>query len=96
MENAIRDRIRQRIIELNLSVRGASIAAGLGETTVRNYLDEMTKSMTLATAEKLAPILKVSAQWILFGETSEVVDIWDHIPEGRRELALDVLKSFTQ
>src|SRR5688572_26325712 len=88
----IRERIRARLDELGLSVRGASKAAGLGETTLRNYLDGMTQSLTVETANKLAPILKASAQWILYGESAEVVQIWERIPAVRRPQARAVLE----
>jgi transcriptional regulator with XRE-family HTH domain len=91
----VRDRIRSRLADLGLSVKGASVAAGLGETTLRNYLDGMTVSLTVKTANKLAPVLKASAQWILYGETAEVVQIWERIPADRRQQAIDILETFT-
>ena len=91
----IRARIRARLKELDLTPRGASLAAGLGETTLRNYLKGMTQSLTVETANKLAPALKASAQWILYGESAEVVQIWERIPADRRPQALTVLETFT-
>lgn len=29
-------------------------------------------------------------------KTAEIVDIWDHIPTGRRDQAIEVLKTFTK
>ena len=92
----IRERIEQRLAELGLSVRGASLAAGMGETTLRNYLKNMTNSLTVESVEKLAPVLKVSPRWILFGESAEVVNIWDRIPADQQRLALDILTQFAQ
>lgn len=93
-QDAIRAHIRGRLTELGLSQRGASIAAGLGETTLRNYLDGMTRSFTVDSVNKLATILKVSPRYLLFGETAEVVDIWDRIPLDRKAQALTVLSTF--
>lgn len=39
----------------------------MGQTTVRNFLDGMTQSLTLDTVQKLEEPLGVSAEWILFG-----------------------------
>jgi hypothetical protein len=33
---------------------------------------------------------------LIYGDTAEVVNIWDRIPEERRPLARDVLESFTK
>lgn len=90
----IRRRIRDRIDELDLKVRGVSIAAGLGETTLRNYLKGMTASVTLDTLARLAKELKVSDRWLLYGENAEVSSIFDAIPAERRDHALDILKTF--
>lgn len=96
----IRERIRQRIEALGLSVRGASLAAGLGETTLRNYLDGMTESMTTRSVEKLAPVLETTSEWILGGEaprqSAQVIDIWDRVPLDRREQVLQILQTFAE
>lgn len=92
----IKDRIRSRLKSLGISVRGASLSAGLGETTLRNYLKGMTNSMTVESLEKLAATLEMSPAALIYGDTAEVVNIWDRIPEERRPLARDVLESFTK
>jgi transcriptional regulator with XRE-family HTH domain len=91
-----RDRIRARLDSLGISVRGASIAAGMGETTLRNYLKGMTKSLTVDSLEKLADVLEIAPTSLLYGDSAEVVNIWDRIPEDRRPLARDVLESFAK
>lgn len=97
-ENLAMD-MRERIIALieadpTLSVRGVSIAAGLGETTLRNFLKGMTRSMTLESIEKIADILGVSSRYIAYGDNEPVTYIWDRIPSARRQQALQVLETF--
>lgn len=94
IHDEIRQRIREKLEEHSLSVRGAALAASLGETTLRNFLDGMTQSLTVETVTKLAPVLKASVQWILVGETAEIQDLWDHVPIDQRPLARRVLEPF--
>jgi hypothetical protein len=94
----IRDRIRQKIEEHDLTVQGASLAAGLGQTTLRDYLDDPDRDIRVKTLEKLAPVLKTSTKWLHTGEDgadpelAELHDIWDYIPRGRRKSLVDVAK----
>jgi hypothetical protein len=96
-QDAIRARIEERQEELGLPATGGPYkSVGLGSTTVRNFLIRLTRSMTVETAEKLAPLLKVSAQWLLYGETAEIVELWDRVPLEHRPLAKAVLERFVQ
>lgn len=93
--------IRTRIQELidadpALTVRGVSLKAGLGETTLRNFLKGMTLSMTVDNVEKVAAVLGKTSRYLLYGEEGEVSYIWDRIPERRRQQALKVLETFAQ
>jgi transcriptional regulator with XRE-family HTH domain len=52
--------------------------------------------------EELAAALKCES-WQLLGEnpleqngTAQIVDIWDHIPQGNREQARQILETFTE
>lgn len=93
----MRDRIKDRLDQTGLSVRGASVAAGLGETTLRNYLKGMTASLTVETAERLAEVLECSATWLMTGtDPQKVVLIFDRIPEADRAQALRVLETFAK
>lgn len=93
----MRDRITDRLDKLGLSVRGASVAAGLGETTLRNYLKGMTASLTVETVERLAEVLECSVQWLMSGtDAQKVVSIFDRIPEDQRDQALRVLETFAK
>lgn len=92
-QDAIRKRIAGRSEEMGLPRTGKIYTeAGLGSTTIRNFIDRMTRSLTVDTAEKLAPVLKVSAQWILYGETAEIVALWERVPVDRRPMAKDILE----
>jgi len=67
--DAIRDRIRARYAAKELSATGVwHKEHGLGQTTVRNFLDGLTQSLTLDTIAKLEEPLGVDAHWIIFGE----------------------------
>lgn len=93
--------IRTRIQELidadpALTVRGVSLKAGLGETTLRNFLKGMTLSMTVDNVEKVAAVLGKSARYLLYGDEGEVSYIWDRIPEKKRDQALRVLETFAE
>lgn len=95
-QDAIRARIEERIKALDLSVTAAAEQSGLGKTTVRNFLKGMTRSFTVGTAHKLAPTLKVSPQWLLYGEDgAEIIGIYSRVPPSRRSLAKKVLLSLT-
>ena len=69
----IRARLRARFKDLGLSATGKWLKdCGIGQTTVRNFLDGMTQSLTVDTVVKLAPALKTSEKWILFGDSQDV------------------------
>ena len=89
----MRERIEQRLGALGKSVRGASLEAGLGETTLRNYLKGMTNSMTVDNVEKLAPVLDASVRWLMFGDEAEIINLWERIPIRDRDLARDMLET---
>lgn len=64
----IRERLRGRLEELGLSLTGKWLKDyGVGQTTVRNFLDGMTQSLTVETVGKLAEPLKTTEHWLLFG-----------------------------
>jgi hypothetical protein len=67
--DAVRARIARRFRELHLPATGKWLKdAGIGQTTIRNFLDGSTQSLTLDTVAKLERPLKRSAQWIVFGD----------------------------
>lgn len=84
--DAIKDRIRARLDELGLSMKGASQEAGLGETAIRDLLRNENQSPRTDTLEKLAPVLKTTVDWLVSGDNAEsdpgiaeVVDIWGRL-----------------
>lgn len=65
----IRERIASRYRELGLSQTGVwHKDHGIGQTTVRNFLDGSTSSLTLDTVTKLEKPLKTTAEWMIFGD----------------------------
>lgn len=71
--DAIRGRIKARIEKLELPATGLWLKEhGIGQTTVRNFLDGTNKSLTLETVNKLADPLKTTEQWLLFGDDEPV------------------------
>ena len=74
-QDAIRARLRQRFDELSLSVTGVWLKRdhGIGQTTIRNFLDGSTQSLTVDTVSKLAGPLKTTEDWILFGSREHAI-----------------------
>lgn len=101
-QDEIRRRIRDRLNKLGLSVNGASRSAGLGQTTLRNFLNGMNDSLTAKTINKLAPVLKVSARWLFSGgeleseEMGKVVELWSRMPLDQRQQAIKILEALTR
>jgi len=65
--------MRQRIAATieqrpGLSIRAASLAAGMSDSMLGKYLKGDTDSMTIKSAEKLADALGVDPRWLIFGE----------------------------
>jgi hypothetical protein len=64
----IRQRIKARFSEMALPPTGKWLKeSGIGQTTIRNFLDGSSSSLTVETVSKLAEPLKTTEQWILFG-----------------------------
>lgn len=94
----IRDRIRACLDEQGLSIQGASLKAGLGQTTLRDFLNDEDRSITVRTLEKLAPVLGKTVKWIQTGEddddpeVAELINIFRHMPKQKRKTVMDVAK----
>jgi DNA-binding Xre family transcriptional regulator len=96
--------IRARIEKIlsdrpDLTPRSLSLKAGLSDSMMHKFLTGQTRSMTVENLEKVASVLSVSAQWLIFGDTANLPDsklfyIWDHIPDEKRDQALRVLETF--
>ena len=86
MDNKVKSRILERLEALGKSRRGASKEAGLGETAIRDLLNNDTQSPRLDTLRKLAPVLEVTVEWLTTGKgdktddplLSEVIGFWKH------------------
>lgn len=78
-------------------MRTASKDAGLGETAIRDLLNNELQSPRLATLRKLAPALETSVEWLTTGsgdsdtdeKLAEVISLWKHKlnREEREEIA---------
>lgn len=95
-QDVIRDRIAKFLKEKGLGVKPASVAAGLGETTLRNFLKGMTASLTVESVAKLADSLGVSSRWILYGDTAKVADLVERIDAKLMPQAIAVLEAFAK
>ena len=73
----MKQRIRDRMEELDLTAKGLSLAAGLNETYVRDLLKADIPNPRLNHIKALAKELRVSVEWLDTGKSSaEVIDIW--------------------
>ncbi|GEP06451.1 hypothetical protein MOX02_44890 [Methylobacterium oxalidis] len=66
MPRDIRERITERLKDLNKSMRAASLDAGMGDTAIRDLMRRPTDSPTMETIEKLARALNTTAAWLAF------------------------------
>ncbi len=72
--DAIRERLISRYDDLGLSKTGIwHKEHGIGQTTIRNFLDSSTNSLTLDTILKLQKPLKTTAEWLIFGAGSATI-----------------------
>lgn len=62
---SLKSRIQQRLEELGLSLREASIRSGMGETFVRDLLNSKTTSPKASSLKALAAALETTPEWLL-------------------------------
>lgn len=74
MEDGIKRRIEQRLAELGLSPRAASIKAGGSSDLIRGLLRGKQKSFRGDNLTKIADMLGVSTQWLLTGKSDPTGD----------------------
>jgi len=88
----------QAIIDQNpgLTYRKVSLDAGLSDSMLHKFMTGQTKSITVENLEAIARALGVSLRHLMFGhpDDDKVAFIWDHIPERRRQQALQILETF--
>lgn len=60
--------------DLGLSLTGKWLKEhGIGQTTIRNFLDGMNSSTTVETLSKLAVPLKTTERWLIFGGNATAI-----------------------
>lgn len=65
----IRLRIEKALGDQKLPLTGKWLKDyGVGQTTLRNFLDRATQSLTLETVAKIAKPLNIDAKWLIFGD----------------------------
>ena len=71
MTESIIERIERRLAEMSMKAEAASKAAGLSRDAIRGIRrgmeDGRQRGVSTHTLERLAPILKVSPEWLAFG-----------------------------
>lgn len=92
--DAIRRRLVSALKEKGYALTGKDIqSAGIGQTTLRNFMDGSSRSMTLETLAKLDNELGIDAGWLLFGPAeAQTTEIDADALSGMVELALDELQ----
>lgn len=95
-----KDRIRERLNDLDKSARAASVEAGLNTHFLQGVLANDARSITIDNLIKLAAVLETSPEWILVGRgpddlpagASEMLDYYVRLPESERALLLDLAR----
>ena len=92
--DAIRRRLDSALKEKGYALTGKDIqSAGIGQTTLRNFMDGSSRSMTLETLAKLDNELGIDAGWLLFGPADDQPsEINEDALSGMVDLALNELQ----
>ncbi len=90
----IKERIVQRMQEMNLKSATLSKLAGLNQTYVRDLLSSDDPNPRIRHLTALADALEVSVEWLLDGaeseQESEITDLWEHkLDKQARQAVLD-------
>jgi len=97
----IRERIQERLDELGMSARAASLKAKLSTHFLQKYLANPDHSIKVENLRALAGALETSPEWLLSGvgeqavkqETAEIIDIWERkLSQEDRQAVLDFAK----
>lgn len=81
MPMTIKDRIEQRLAEMNLSPRAASLKVSTNADLIRGVLRADAPNPTRDTIEKIARVLEVTPEWLLGSDTGA-----PRAPGGVREV----------
>lgn len=99
MDEGIQKRIEQRLAELDLSPRAASLQAGGSPDLIRGLLRGKQRSFRGENLTKLAQVLDVSVNWLLTGEhehlSSEDVAASLTAKEQRESLVASSLENYS-
>ena len=92
----LRARIAEEIAKHEgMTVRSLSLQAGLSDSALHKFMTGKTKSLTTDNLEKLAEALGLTVRELWWGnDDGKIAYIWDHIPDERKDLALEVLQRF--
>lgn len=91
--DAVRERLTRALSEKGIAPTGKRVqAAGIGQTTLRNFLDGSSRSITLETLAKLDSELEIDAAWLLFGPPSHRPPISSEVLDEMVQVALGELQ----
>lgn len=96
------ERIQDALDEVGLSARAASLQAGLSARFLTDLFSSAKLSISVQNAEKLAPVLNRTPEYLAFGRGqklpggADVIDIWDRIPNNSRDEARRMLESLAK
>lgn len=109
MTSTIADRVQSRLKKLDLSMRKASLDAGLSDAFIRNIISGKSLSPRGINLTKLAHTLRTSETWLLTGDGTEDLDghqsesmstedadfmeLWKGASEVDRQVILALLRS---
>jgi len=92
----IRGRIRQLIEERGLKVQRVSLDAGLGQTTLRDYLNDEDRGITDKSLLKLADYFELSFSDFLLGtpfQHEEASELWRLMSDEERSGAIAYMRT---
>jgi|SRR5690606_37758368 len=108
MSDTIIDRIQLRLKKLNISMRKASLEAGLSDAFIRNIISGKSESPRGINLTKLARALETTEVWLLSGEGPEeanaaplsmspedleFIHLWKKASEEEKQVILALLRS---
>lgn len=109
MTTTIAQRVQSRLKKLNLSMRKASLDAGLSDGFIRNIISGKSESPRGINLSKLAHALKTTESWLLLGdgpedaespenqansyEDNDFISLWREASDEDRQVILALLRS---
>ncbi|NNU62454.1 helix-turn-helix domain-containing protein [Ochrobactrum soli] len=109
MMTSIAQRVQSRLKKLNLSMRKASLDAGLSDAFIRNIISGKSESPRGINLSKLAHTLQTTESWLLTGDGPEdaeslesgtvsqddkdFISLWRDASDEDRQVILALLRS---